>query len=488
MLFNSFEFIFAFLPVAFFVYFFLNKKKLLIASKAWLVFMSLFFYSWWNIVFLPLIVLSVIFNYAIALIIGNENILIRKLFSKKTILLIGIVFNIGLLSYFKYADFFISNINSFIDTDIGLFRLALPLAISFFTLQQVAFLVDSYEGLTKEKSFLNYSLFVLFFPQLIAGPIVHHKQTIPQFSNLKNKVINFNNISIGLFIFSVGLFKKVFFADTFAIWATEGFDSAEVLNLFEAWLTSLSYTFQIYFDFSGYSDMAIGAALLFNIKLPINFNSPYKARGMIDYWKRWHMTLTSFITTYIYAPIIRSFKKPSFNKAMGVTIITFFIAGLWHGASWMFVMFGVLNGIGIVINHYWKKKIKIKMNGVLAWIITFNYVNITLIFFRANEWDDAIKVLSSMFTFDNIVLPFFWESHLWFLKNYVVFGNFLKSINGDISVFIYMFISLFIVLQLKNMHEFKFKSTRVNLIFFTLLTIISLMKLNELSEFIYFEF
>jgi len=281
MLFNSYEFIFAFLPVSFFIYFYLLHKRLVTGAKGFLVFASLFFYSWWNIVYLPLILASMLFNYIIgSSLTKNEE---HKKINKRTLLIFGIISNIALLGYFKYTDFFISNINIVSGSDFELLHLALPLAISFFTFQQIAYLVDSYRGETKEYDFLNYALFVTFFPQLIAGPIVHHKEMMPQFASKWNLVKNYKNIALGIFIFSIGLFKKVVIADTFAVWATNGFDKAEVLNLIEAWATSLSYTFQLYFDFSGYTDMAIGAALLFNIKLPINFNSPYKATDIQDF-------------------------------------------------------------------------------------------------------------------------------------------------------------------------------------------------------------
>ena len=460
MLFNSYEFIFLFLPISFFGYFYLNHKRLTTASKAWLVLCSLFFYSWWNIVYLPIILVSILLNFSTAktIIEFDEN--KKNYFSKKSLLLIGLLFNIGLLAYFKYMDFFILNTNILLNTNFGLYHLALPLAISFFTLQQIAFLVDSYEGLVKEKNLLDYTIFVAFFPQLIAGPIVHHKEMMPQFASVKNKVKNYKNIVLGLFIFSIGLFKKVVIADTFAMWATEGFDKALILNTIEAWVTSLSYTFQLYFDFSGYTDMAIGAALLFNIKLPKNFNSPYKATGMIDFWRRWHITLTNFITTYIYTPIIKSFEQLTFHKAMFATLVAFLIAGLWHGASWMFVIFGGLHGIGIAINHYWqkywKKKLKIRINIFFAWFITFNYVNFTFVFFRAKDWNDAIKVLKGMVDLNNIVLPGLLEDKLVFLSHYgIKFGGFIDNIvSGDayekLFPLVCCFIALFIVLALKN--------------------------------------
>ena len=469
MLFNSYEFIFVFLPISFFVYFSLNSARLTIASKAWLVFASLFFYSWWNVIYLPLILTSILFNYTItnAMIEYDHS---KKYFSKKLLLQIGLLFNVGLLVYFKYMDFFISNTNSVLGSEIGLLHLALPLAISFFTLQQITFLIDSYEGLVKEKKILDYAIFVTFFPQLIAGPIVHHKEMMPQFSSVNNKVKNYQNISLGLFIFSIGLFKKVVIADTFAIWATAGFDTATALSLFEAWSTSLSYTIQLYFDFSGYTDMAIGAALLFNINLPINFNSPYKATGMIDFWQRWHITLSSFITTYIYTPIVRSFDKLTFHKAMLATVATFLIAGLWHGASWMFVMFGGLHGLGLITNHYWKKR-KRKLNKFLAWFITFNFVNITFVFFRAKEWDDAIKVLRGMINFD---MPMYFDTiqlvyiGLFFVM--ILFRNSNEIINLKLSKNITLLITSFLLvismLQLTNI----------------------LIQTDKISEFLYFNF
>ena len=490
MLFNSYEFIFVFLPVSFFIYFYLNHKRLTTASKIWLVFASLFFYSWWNIVYLPLILTSVFFNYAIASAIVEYDELKKKYFSKKSLLQIGLVFNIGLLAYFKYADFFISNTNSLVNTEIGLLHLALPLAISFFTLQQIAFLVDSYEGLAKEKNFLNYIIFVTFFPQLIAGPIVHHKEMMPQFVSIRNKAKNYKNIVLGLFILSIGLFKKVVIADTFAIWATAGFDTATTLNLFEAWLTSLSYTFQLYFDFSGYTDIAMGAALLFNIKLPINFNSPYKATGIIDFWQRWHITLSRFITAYIYTPLVKSFDNLNFHKVMIATFVTFLIAGLWHGASWMFVIFGGLHGLALVVNNYWKKT-KIKINKILAWFITFNFVNITMVFFRAEEWDDAIKVLSSMFSLDNIMLPNILESVLPFLNKYgVEFGWFTQNIQGKSFTLVFLIIGFILVFFFENSNKKldNFKLNFFNSFIFVMAFTISFYKLSGYSEFLYFRF
>jgi len=266
MLFNSYEFIFLFLPITFFVYFILNQQKYYTYAKLFLVFASLFFYSWWNIIYLPIILISIVFNFAIGNVFTNTHIKNRI---KKIVLALGIFGNLSLLAYFKYSDFFIENLNVFTNSNINLLHLALPLAISFFTFQQISYLVDSYKGYTKEYKIIDYMIFVTFFPQLIAGPIVHHKEMMPQFKDKNNRDMLSENISKGLFIFSIGLFKKVVIADSFASYANNGFDIQEKLSFIDAWITSFSYTFQLYYDFSGYTDMAIGLALLFNIKLPM---------------------------------------------------------------------------------------------------------------------------------------------------------------------------------------------------------------------------
>lgn len=414
---------------------------------------------------------------------GNEHTKV----SKKTLLTVGIVANVALLGYFKYADFFIENINLATEGNIPLLHLALPLAISFFTFQQIAYLVDSYRGETKEYDFLNYANFVTFFPQLIAGPIVHHAEMMPQFAKTKNKVKNYRNIALGLFIFSMGLFKKVIIADQFAVWATNGFDVAEKLNFIEAWVTSLSYTFQLYFDFSGYTDMAIGAALLFNIKLPINFNSPYKATNIQDFWRRWHITLSRFLRDYVYIPLGGNRKGHfrTYNNLMA----TFIIGGIWHGAGWTFVFWGFLHGVALVIQRAWNQ-LGFKMNTVLAWFITFNFVNIAWVFFRAKEWDDALKVLNGMFTY-NLVLPSSLQDKLPFLSHYgILFGNLSvkeRTYYWIVAVFI-------LILLFKNSTE----RIRANsgiptykmAIFTAILAILDIMSMIQTpyTEFLYFNF
>ncbi len=492
MLFNSYEFIFVFLPITFFVYFYLNHKRLTEASKGFLVCSSLFFYSWWNVAYLPIILSSMVFNYAIGKSLNKTCNNKDKGFSKKSILTFGIIFNLSLLGYFKYTDFLIENFNLAFSSDADLLHLALPLAISFFTFQQIAYLVDSYRQETKEYDFLNYALFVTFFPQLIAGPIVHHKEMMPQFAKTRNKVKNYRNIAMGLFIFSIGLFKKVVIADTFAVWATAGFDVATTLNLFEAWATSLSYTFQLYFDFSGYTDMAIGLALLFNIRLPVNFNSPYKATNIQDFWRRWHITLSRFLRDYVYIPLGGN-RKGGFRTYSNL-MATFVLGGLWHGAAWTFVFWGFLHGLALIIQRMWGK-LGIKLWTWLAWLITFNFVNITWVFFRAKEWDDAVKVLGSMFSLDNIVLPGTLRGKIELPTNLdIYYGGFVQNITTGtfegLILILSLCVFLFFILVFKNSMELlkNFKPSSHLLVLTVVCFIVGILKLNEYSEFLYFRF
>jgi len=480
MFFNSYEFIFAFLPITFLLYFLFNQKNHHRLAKTILILSSLFFYSWQTVIYLPLILSSMVFNYTIGTALSSR--------ANKMLLTLGIASNLSLLGYFKYRDFFIENINLLFHTNGELLHLALPLAISFFTFQQISYLIDSYRGETKEYDFLNYALFVTFFPQLIAGPIVHHKEMMPQFANSQNRYINYQNISMGIFIFSMGLFKKVIIADTFALWANTGFDTATTLNLLEAWATSLSYTFELYFDFSGYTDMAIGLALLFNIKLPVNFNSPYKAVNIQDFWRRWHITLSRFLRDYIYIPLggNRKGEWRTYNNL----IITFLLGGLWHGAGWTFVFWGLLHGMALVIHKVWSHY-GFKLYGWIGWFITFNFINIAWVFFRAKEWDDAIKVLNGMFSLNHIVLPTFVESKLNFLHQYNInFGNYLANIQGKTETYIWIIVTFIVTLYFKNSIE---RLERLQLNYKTALFtsgafILSIIYLNKASEFLYFNF
>ena len=329
-------------------------------------------------------------------------------------------------------------------------HIILPLGISFFTFTQIAFLVDAYRNEVKEYDLVRYMLFVTYFPHLLAGPILHHKEMMPQFANLKNSVINYRNIAVGLFIFSIGLFKKVIIADTFAVWANTGFDTATTLNLFEAWATSLSYTFQLYFDFSGYTDMAIGISLMFNIKLPINFNSPYKALNIQDFWRRWHITLSRFLRDYIYIPL--GGNKKSFFRTYTNLLTTFVIGGFWHGAGWTFLFWGFLHGIALIIHRLWSN-LGFKMWTWLAWFITFNFVNIAWVFFRAKEWEDAVKVLGGMVGLSSITLTSYNFDYINSIINYFIIDETKSKLFQNTYNFEMILIGFIFILFFKNSVE-----------------------------------
>ena len=478
MLFNSYEFIFFFLPFTFFLYFYLSSKVSNTASKILLVAASFFFYAYWNIKYLPLILVSMIFNY----LVGKQ--LSKRHNTKPKILLgIGIVFNLALLGYFKYTDFLIFNFNRLVGSDFGLLYLALPLAISFYTFQQIAYLVDSYRGETKAYDFLTYALFVTFFPQLIAGPIVHHSEMMPQFSKEENKKVNYYHIALGLFIFSMGLFKKVAIADTFAIWSRMGFDAEVDLNMLEAWVSSLSGTFQIYFDFSGYTDMAIGAALLFNINLPMNFFSPYKATSIQDFWRRWHMTLSRFLKEYIYIPLGGNRKGEVRTYANLFT--TFVLGGIWHGAGWPFVLWGILHGTALVIHRFWQK-LGLKMPAIVGWFITFHFINITWVFFNAGlhggNFEVAKKVLKGMFTGDLV-----WPQSI--SSNLALSSHWSKLYMAESYLYLWILVAFVVVLVLPNSMQWKEKfKTNFFYLFLTVCFFLVIFILYRKSEFIYFNF
>lgn len=466
-------------------YFLLNRLGYYIIAKLWLTVGSLFFYSWWNVIYLPLLLASILVNYTMGTILGRMDLSLSK--RRRIIVTAGICFNVGLLGFYKYADFFIANLNAILPTHLAALGVVLPLGISFFTFTQIAYLVDAYRGEVKEYSLINYTLFVSFFPHLLAGPIIHHREMMGQFSDPELKLARAENLARGLFIFALGLGKKVLIADTFGVWAIYGFDTAASLTLIDGWITSLAYTMQLYFDFSGYSDMAIGAALMFNIRLPINFNSPYKALSIQDFWRRWHMTLSRFLSQYIYIPLggNRAGKLLLYRNLM----ITFLIGGLWHGAGWTFVFWGFLHGLALVINRIWQGW-GYKMNRVLAWFLTFNFVNIAWVFFRASNFEDAIRILRAMFGMSGVVMP---EVLSPYLTGLGISSNFLGKIvmNQYLTQAIPALLIFFIVvLGMKNSTQLgdDFKPGLVNSTVIAVIMIASILSLTRISEFLYFNF
>lgn len=393
MLFNSYIFVLLFLPLCLAGYFSLNHYRLYSAGQFFLLVMSLWFYGFYNISYLFVILTSIAVNYGCYMLI--EQCRGRSLC--KGIMFLGVIVNIGILIYFKYMDFFIGNINTIFKTDLDFLHIALPLGISFFTFQQISFIIDAYKGEIPKYSFLYYASFVAFFPQLVAGPIVTHNEMVPQFLDEKKKKVNTDNLAKGIYIFVLGLAKKILLADIFGDVVTYGFTTLHQLSSVTAFLVMLSYTFQIYFDFSGYCDMAVGIGKMMNIDLPINFNSPYKALTIIEFWDRWHITLTRFFTKYVYIPLGGS-RKGKIRTYVNVLIV-FLLSGLWHGASWNFVFWGFCHGMFMVITRMFRSFFE-KLHPAFNWIITFLFVNVAWVFFRAETFSQAWTLLGKLVSWD----------------------------------------------------------------------------------------
>lgn len=464
MLFNSFEFIFVFLPTTVIIYFLLCGKKYFETAKIWLLFASLFFYGYWNPKYVFLILTSILVNYGLHKLIKKND----DQDKRRRVLVFGVIMNVAVLGYYKYADFFITNYNTISSSEYNLLHIVLPLGISFFTFQQIAFLVDSYKNVVKEIKLIDYSLFVCFFPQLIAGPIVHHGEMMPQFMDIARKKINPENIVKGIFVFNMGLAKKVVLADSFGKIANVGYGNIEFLGTSDSWITSLFYSFQLYFDFSGYSDMAIGIALFFNIIIPNNFWSPYKSLNIKEFWRRWHITLSRFLRDYIYIPL--GGNRNGELRTWTNLILTFLIGGIWHGAGWTFVFWGALHGVGLVV-HSLYQKLNITLPKVLRLTLTLLFVNIAWVFFRAAHWQDAIHVLENMFFYAKTS------------------GNF-KLINQyyDLPIWLIGLFMLFIP-NAQEMSE-RFKQNTYHLVAIVLLVILNITFLNSSmdQEFLYFDF
>ncbi len=403
MLFNSYLFVFAFLPLALVGYFGLNRIKQQALAEYFLIAMSLWFYAYFNISYLPIIVGSVLLNFGC----GRLFLRLQNGRAKNAIFALGLAANLGTLFYYKYMGFFARTINDVFGTSLFEISILLPLGISFFTFQQVSYLVDSYRGAASMPAyrFREYALFVTFFPQLIAGPIVLHSETVPQFANPAKKQFNCNNFAVGCMAFSRGMAKKVLVADYFGSVANWGFDAVAVTSLGapRALLVMLCYTLQIYFDFSGYCDMATGLGKMFNIDIPMNFNSPYKARSVTEFWKRWHITLTRFLRTYLYFPLGGN-RKGKARTYLNLFLV-FFISGLWHGANYTFIVWGVLHGVVMVAERIYTAKGG-KINPVFGWVYTFLFVNIAWVFFRANSVAQAVAFVGQLFAFEGYVTLF----------------------------------------------------------------------------------
>jgi alginate O-acetyltransferase complex protein AlgI len=491
MIFSSFQFILVFLPVTLLIF---HLFRFFISGKFALGFLSLsscFFYAYWNPKYLVLLVVSILGNYFFLKTIEKEK--------KKIFLTLGLFFNLTILIYFKYRYFILENVSYIYNHDIPILKLIIPLGISFFTFQQISLLIDTYQKKTKCKSFLEFIFFVSFFPQLIAGPIVLFDEVKKEIKQLiSNKKFNLSNLNIGFSIFTIGLFKKIAIADTIAIFVDKGYSVSNNLTFIESWLLTVGYFFQIYFDFSGYSDMAIGLGLLFGFVLPLNFNNPYNATSMIDYWKRWHITMTRFFMTYIYYPSV-FWITGKFNEIFGKSylflsvatsiFITFFLSGIWHGANWKFVIFGLINALGLVINHYWVQK-ELPFNKFLGWFLTMLTVLISLIFFRAENIQNALLIIKTMFSFNQTLLPQFLYKYSSLLGMEAAYLNFLSTGTYAINFILILCLSILLTFLLPNYAN---KLKKINFswkfsIFISSLFLIALGLLERPQSFIYFEF
>lgn len=399
MLFNSYEFLLVFLPAVIVGYFAIARLSAW-AANAFLAAASVAFYAWWKLDFVWILAASIAANYLFGHKLSRDS-AARK--NDRAILTLGIVFNLGLLGYFKYADFFIANFNAATGANVSFLRVALPLGISFFTFTQIAYLVDAWKGKAAEYSATNYVLFVTFFPHLLAGPIIHHKEMMPQFADRSLKRVDWENMARGLALFALGLGKKVLIADPLAPWANSGFAHAQSLSFADGWITMLAYTMQLVFDFSGYTDMALGAALMLNIRLPLNFDSPYRSADIQEFWRRWHMTLSRFLRDYVYIPL--GGNRGSEARMLVLFVVTFALGGFWHGAAWTYVLWGTLHGVALVALHFWRK-LGHPMPRPLAVLVTFLFVSAALVIFRAPTLDDALAILRSVAGLNGVSLAF----------------------------------------------------------------------------------
>lgn len=405
MLFNSYDFLFLFLPVTLAGYFLLGRSKKSGLANVWLIAASLAFYAYWDISFLPLLVLSIIGNYVLA---GRIQAAVRdgRDAARRAWFLLGLAFDLGMLGYYKYYGFIVTNLDR-LGAGIPVPDIVLPLGISFFTITQLLYLYDSHQGVARDHDPVRYALFVSFFPHLLAGPILYHRQMMHQFADEKLRRFQWENVARGAALFTIGLAKKVLIADPLALYVNAGWGDLAGLSLFSGWLTAIAYTLQLYFDFSGYSDMAVGLARIMNLSIPINFNAPYRAASLITFWQRWHISLTNAITACVYYPLVGALshgKKRALGHSIFAASVTLFLVGIWHGAGWTYVVFAAMNAVGIAINYVWRAK-GLSMPAPLAHLLLLLCVVVTMVFFRAPSVTDACQMLAVMAGAQGVLWP-----------------------------------------------------------------------------------
>lgn len=483
MVFNSYIFVFAFLPICLVGYYLLGKIPNKVIAKFWLLGCSFVCYSYVNPIFIIFLIASILINYGI-------NYYLRKVERYSGLILtLGLILNIGSLLYYKYTNFFLENVNSLLKTDFALIKLVMPLGISFFTFKQIGYLVDSYKTPEKtEYSLLDFALFIAFFPQLIAGPIAYHDELIPQLHKKKNYHFQLENFSAGVTQFFYGLGKKLLLADVLSGFVAVCFAERETANSTLAILGMIAYTIQIYFDFSGYSDMAVGVGRMLNIETVENFDSPYKAITIGDFWKRWHISLTRFFTRYVYFPLGGS-RKGEVRTYVNVMII-FFLSGLWHGADWTFIIWGLMHGAAQVFDKLCKPVIQ-KIPSVITRIVTFIFVNFAWVFFRADNLKSAIGLIKEMFAGkflaldETMVTAFLTPEIEWFLTliNHLEWQVYLPYVFIAIAAGI----ALFMTNVTQRIKSGSYKSI-VNAVWVSVLAVLSIMSFSTVTSFIYMNF
>lgn len=486
MLFNSYIFILFFLPVTLILYFGLNRFGRETGAKWALVGMSLWFYAYFHVSYLLLIVGSILFNFLLSRLLGTG----RSATGRKLLLAAGVITNAGVIFYFKYFNFFLENINILFRTNVEFGRILMPLGISFFTFQQISYLVDSYRMETRDDSFVDYALFVTFFPQLVAGPIVLHGEMIPQFCDKSRKRPDPDMFAAGIRFFAIGLFKKVMLADVLGKGVDWGFSNPDILTAIDVVFVSLLYTLQIYFDFSGYCDMACGIANLFHLELPVNFHSPYKATSILEFWQRWHMTLTRFLRTYLYFPLGGSRKGKC--RTMVNVMIVFLVSGIWHGAAWTFILWGVLHGTANVLCRIFRDAWA-KIPKAIRWFMTFSFVDLTWLVFRA----DSVREAGILF--GKLCRPWDWHVSEGLLDQFHLLEfTYVEEHAAPLGILagrfpaghlaIVLTTALFLALVPRNCHERKFVPGVGNAVGSVILLVWSVVSLSGLTTFLYFNF
>ena len=558
MLFNSYIFILLFFPICL-LGFYGIKQKNATAAEIWLTGFSLWFYGYFNLRYLLIMIFSILFNYGVYLLImradaiaqiapiakttnttnANNSVskkgdtVISVLQNKKTIMLAGVSANLLLLFYFKYYDFFIENVNAVFGSSFALKNILLPLGISFFTFQQISFLVDTYRGELEGCSFVDYALFVSFFPQLIAGPIVTHDEMLPQFRNMGTKKWDEEGFARGLFIFVIGMGKKVLIADTFGLAVDAGYGMVDALGSIDAFLVMIFYSLQLYYDFSGYCDMAIGIGKMMGIEIPINFNSPYKAHNIIEHWKRWHITLSRFFTKNIYIPL--GGNRKGATRTYVNLFMVFFLSGIWHGAGWTYIVWGVSQGILYCITKWWHARLKerktTKVGSIepmaaevtastietienkakevagthtkksfshslihaMKVLATYLYICVSLLIFRSETLTQAFSIFKRIFT-GGIALPQkviydpFNLDEFWYVMKILRLTNF--SFSNYILMIVFTIVILLVTFFGKNVHEMAkaWKQSWISAVALAIVFIWCVVSLSGVSTFLYFNF